>query len=309
MHIPVMINEVLGFLDPQRGEVIVDGTLGAGGHAAAIAEKIAPDGTLIGLDWDESMLTIAQERLAPYSIRKCFVNTDYRNIRDALNHCGVDGVDGILLDLGICSLQIDDPERGLAFRYDAPLDMRLDRHKSETAADLLNRRSERDIAHILWEYGEERWSKAIARAIVQRRMAGRMQTTGDLVGAVLEAIPRRFQDKRIHPATKTFQALRIAVNQELEDLEGAIETAFECLKPGGRLVILAYHSLEDRVIKQLFRRLSVEVELPLAMGASRVEHAPAAAQLLTKKPLEPTEEEVQQNPRARSAKLRAVKRL
>jgi 16S rRNA (cytosine1402-N4)-methyltransferase len=320
MHIPVMTKEVLEYLNPQPGQVVVDGTVGAGGHAVEIAQRIAPSGTLIMLDWDESMLELARTRLHEHTLQKYFVKSDYRDIEQAIAECGFQppfssphreggttgGVDAILLDLGLCSEQLDDPTRGLAFRFDAPLDMRLDRDRPETAAGLLARLPEREIARILWEYGEERWANAIARTIVQKRMAGRMKTTGDLVAAVLETIPRKFQDKRIHPATRAFQALRIAVNEELDDLEGAIESAARCLKRGGKLCVMSYHSLEDRAVKHTLRRLATPVEIPVGVGGdSRPKNQPLL-RLLTKKPIEASEDEVKANPRARSAKLRAA---
>lgn len=306
MHIPVMVKEVLEYLNPQPGQVVVDGTVGAGGHAVEIAQRIAPSGTLIMLDWDESMLDLTRTRLHEHTLQKHFVKSDYRDIEQAIAGCGFDAVDSILLDLGLCSEQLDDPARGLAFRFDAPLDMRLDKDRPETAADLLTKLPEREIARILWEYGEERWANAIARTIVQKRMAGRMKTTGDLVAAVLETIPRKFQDKRIHPATRTFQAVRIAVNEELEDLEGAIEAAVRCLKPGGRLCVISYHSLEDRVVKHTLRRLSTPVDVLVGVGGDLSPANTSLLRILTKKPIEASEDEVKANPRARSAKLRAA---
>lgn len=309
-----MVAEILRFLDPRPGEVFVDGTVGSGGHAAAIAARIVPGGTLVGLDWDEAMLRIAADRLRDFDITLHLVKSDFRDIETVLAKLDIGLVNGIILDLGVCSDQLDDPERGLAFRFDAPLDMRLDRSEGETAASLLNRLQEQEIARLLWEYGEERWANAIAREILRRRQKGRMKTTGDLVAAVLEAIPKRYQDKRIHPATRTFQAVRIAVNRELEGLGEAIEAMIRCLKLGKRLCVLSYHSVEDRIVKHTLKRLSLRQVEP-SFG-TRNKSSPRAmllsegprVKILTKKPLEPSEQEIQTNPRARSAKLRVAER-
>ncbi len=311
MHKPVMLEEVVNLLSPPPGGVVVDGTVGAGGHARALAERIGAGGTLIAIDRDASMLDLAYRHLRELPITLHMVHGDYRDLPTILDELGIPQVDAILIDMGVCSDQLDDPERGLAFRYDAPLDMRLDRSQPETAAHLLQRVSMGELARILREYGGERWANPIARAIIRRREAGRMNTTGDLVAAVLEAIPRKYQDKRIHPATRTFQAIRIAVNRELDRLQESLEAICACLRVGGRMVTIAYHSLEDRAVKHAFRNLSVrQLEPALATGArvSTSESRPIL-QVLTPKPLEPCEEEICQNPRARSAKLRAAQRI
>ncbi len=310
MHKPVMLGEVMSLLNLQPGEVVVDGTVGMGGHALAIAEHIAPDGTLIALDRDTTMLENARQRLSGVGVNQLFVHADYRDLPDVLDELGYPTVHAVLIDMGICSDQLDDPERGLAFRYDAPLDMRLDREQATTAFHLLQKIKQSDLAKILREYGDERWAGPIAKAIVRRRDRGQMNTTGDLVAAVMEAIPRKFQDRRIHPATRTFQAVRIAVNRELDDLEPAFIAIAQRLKAGGRMVVLAYHSLEDRAVKHAFRQLTTPVADLVGVGNGRSGEATAPAyQLLTPKPLEPTEAEIADNPRARSAKLRALKRI
>ncbi len=308
MHKPVMLSEVLEWLRPQPGMTIVDATVGAGGHAHAIAERLGDTGMLIALDRDESMLERAQARLEPLPCTKHFVHADYRDLPLVLDELGIHAVDGILIDMGVCTDQLDDPERGLAFRFDAPLDMRLDRSQSTTAYHLLQKIRQEQLVRILREYGEERWAVPIARRIIQRRNQGRMNTTGDLVAAVMEAIPRRFHDRRIHPATRTFQAIRIAVNRELDGLQEAIEAVCHRLKVGGRICVLAYHSLEDRAVKHAFRSLSGRVPTPTGAALSKAPSHPIL-RILTPKPLEPSEAETEANPRARSAKLRVAERV
>ena len=308
MHKPVMVREVLEYLNPPVGGVVVDATVGAGGHARAFAERVGREGTLIALDRDAQMLALAQQNLADIACMAYYLHADYRSLPEVLHELQIDAVDAILVDMGVCSEQLDDPERGLAFRYDAPLDMRLDREQPTTAYHLLQRVRLPELVRILREYGGEQWAKPIARAIIRRRDQGRMNTTGDLAAAVLEAIPKKFQEKRIHPATRTFQAIRIAVNRELDDLQPAFEAMAGCLKVGGVICVLAYHSLEDRAVKHAFRNLSQRVREPVGVGASATEAARPVLEILTPKPIEPSEAEIQDNPRARSAKLRAARR-
>lgn len=311
MHKPVMLDEVIRLLNPPPGGVAVDGTVGAGGHARALAEQLGAGGTLIAVDRDESMLNLAYQNLRDLPITLHRVHGDYRDLPAILDELSIRQVDAVLIDMGVCSDQLDDPERGLAFRYDAPLDMRLDRSQPETAAHLLRRVSVGELARILRDYGGERWAIPIAKAIIRRREAGRMNTTGDLVAAVLEAIPRKYQEKRIHPATRTFQAIRIAVNRELDRLQESLEAICSCLRVGGRIVVIAYHSLEDRAVKHAFRNLSIRQPVPaLATGTSTTQACTRPVlEVLTPKPLEPSDEEICQNPRARSAKLRAAQRI
>jgi 16S rRNA (cytosine1402-N4)-methyltransferase len=309
MHKPVMVREVLEYLNPPVGGVVVDATVGTGGHARALAERIGREGLLIALDRDAQMLTLAQQNLADIACMAHYIHADYRNLPEALQELQIDAVDAILVDMGVCSAQLDDPERGLAFRYDAPLDMRLDREQPTTAYHLLQRIRLPELVRILREYGGERWAKPIARAIIRRRDQGRMNTTGDLAAAVLEAIPKKFQEKRIHPATRTFQAIRIAVNRELDDLQPAFEAMAGCLRVGGTICVLAYHSLEDRAVKHAFRNLSQRARAPVGAGAPTPPSDRPVLEILTPKPLEPSEAEIQNNPRARSAKLRAARRV
>ncbi len=310
MHKPVMMREVVEFLNPPTGGVAVDATVGAGGHARALAERLGAEGTLIALDRDATMIELAQQNLADAPCIVHFVHADYRNLPEVLHELQIEQVDAILVDMGVSSVQLDDPERGLAFRYDAPLDMRLDREQPTTAYHLLQRIKLNDLMRILREYGGEHWAKPIARAIIRRRDQGRMNTTGDLAAAVLEAIPKKFQEKRIHPATRTFQAIRIAVNRELEDLQPALEAMVGCLKVGGVICVLAYHSLEDRAVKHAFRNLAQRTREPVGVGwAGEERPSTPVLEILTPKPLEPSEAEIQDNPRARSAKLRAARRV
>jgi 16S rRNA (cytosine1402-N4)-methyltransferase len=309
MHKPVMVREVLEYLNPPVGGVVVDATVGTGGHARALAERIGREGLLIALDRDAQMLTLAQQNLADIACMAHYIHADYRNLPEVLQELQIDAVDAILVDMGVCSAQLDDPERGLAFRYDAPLDMRLDREQPTTAYHLLQRIRLPELVRILREYGGEQWAKPIARAIIRRRDQGRMNTTGDLAAAVLEAIPKKFQEKRIHPATRTFQAIRIAVNRELDDLQPAFEAMAGCLRVGGTICVLAYHSLEDRAVKHAFRNLSQRACAPVGAGAPTPPSDRPVLEILTPKPLEPSEAEIQNNPRARSAKLRAARRV
>ncbi|MBN9502484.1 MAG: 16S rRNA (cytosine(1402)-N(4))-methyltransferase [Armatimonadetes bacterium 55-13] len=291
-HDPVMLQEVLEVLPLESGGVAVDGTLGLAGHAKEFARRVSPGGKLVGTDWDESMLAIARERLMEVEgVEKILIHADYRGLAEALNERGLEA-DGILLDLGLNSAQIEDSERGIAFKEAGPLDMRMDRSSGEPASSMLNRMSLDQIEQILWEYGDERWARAIARKIVERRKDEPLRTTQDLVDCVLAAIPVKARDKRIHPATRTFQAVRIAVNRELEDLEETFVEIAGCLKPGGVMAVLSYHSGEDRAIKRASKELIED-----------------GFEELFKKPKTPTAEEIARNPRSRSAKLRAVRRI
>ncbi len=287
-HVAVLPAEVLHYLAPAAGETIVDATVGAGGHARLIAERVGPAGRLIGLDRDESMLDIARPRLTGLPVTLLHANFD--RLRDVLDDLGVAAVDGVLADLGFCSDQVDDPERGLSFSQAGPLDMRLDPTRGEPASALLRRLNERDLADLIYEYGEERFSRRIARRIVEARRTRPVQTTEELAELVRRCVPRpRGKRSAIDPATRTFQALRIAVNDELGALERLLAQLPRCLKPSGRAALISFHSLEDRRVKTAFRDRSVW-------------------EALTRKPVQATEEEVRTNPRARSAKLRAAHR-
>jgi 16S rRNA (cytosine1402-N4)-methyltransferase len=300
-HIPVMTAEVVQFLQPGRGGLFVDCTVGLGGHARAILEAGAT--RLLGLDRDAEALARARETLALFADRITLVHADYRAIEEVLTLERIDRADGALADLGVSSLQLDEPGRGFSFQRDEPLDMRMDRSAGDSAADLVARSTERELADAIFQFGEERFSRRIARALVEARGEAPVNTTGRLAAIVRRAIPRR-QGRpgrgavRIDPATRTFQALRIWVNQELEGLDRFIEAAMRRLRAGARLVVITFHSLEDRIVKHTLRALE-----------HRSPAAGVAVKVLTKKPVVPTDEEVQRNPRARSAKLRAAERV
>ena len=294
-HVPVLTAEVLHYLQPGRGGLFVDCTVGLGGHARALLEAGAT--RVIGLDRDPDALAIARERLAPWSERVELVHADYRALDEVLDGRGIPFVDGALADLGVSSLQLDAPGRGFSFQRDEPLDMRMDRSRGGTAADLVAQSSETELADAIFRYGEERYSRRIARAIVHARREAPIDTTGRLASIVRRGIPRRGY-MRIDPATRTFQALRIWVNRELEGLDRFLEAAVRRLRAGARLVVITFHSLEDRVVKHTLRAL----ERGGAPGLKLLK-------VLTKKPVTPGDAEVRSNPRARSAKLRAAERV
>jgi 16S rRNA (cytosine1402-N4)-methyltransferase len=290
-HDPVMIREILEALPLMPGSVVVDGTLGLGGHSSEFLKAIDPGGTLVGFDWDANMLAEATRRLdAPEEVQIHLVHADFRSMKPEMERLKLKA-DGILLDLGLNSAQVDDPTRGFSFREGGPLDMRMDRSKGEPAAALLNRLSLHEISDALKEYGDERWALAIARKIIERRKESPLRTTEDLVECVLAAIPVRARDKRIHPATRTFQAIRILTNRELEGLEEALQDAASLLNEGGVLAVLSYHSGEDRIVKHVFRELAEE-----------------GFEELNRKPQAPSSEEIARNPRSRSAKLRCLRK-
>ena len=291
-HIPVMTAEVLQYLRPEQGGLFVDCTVGLGGHSRALLEAGAS--RIIGLDRDLDALARARETLAPWGDRVELVHADYRAIDEVLESRQIARVDGALADLGVSSMQFDAPGRGFSFMRDEPLDMRMDRSTGETVADLVAQSSERDLADAIFQYGEERFSRRIARALVEARRETPVDTTGRLAAIVRRAIPHRGGHVRIDPATKTFQALRIWVNRELDGLDRFVETAARRLRAGARLVVIAFHSLEDRIVKHTLRAL---------------QQRDGAVQVLTKKPLVPASDETDRNPRARSAKLRAAERM
>ena len=290
MHAPVLVAEVISHLAPARGGLFVDCTLGAGGHSRALLEAGAS--RVLGLDRDRSALSLAAETLHDRLDRVDMVHADYRTLGDVLDAHGLTGVDGgILADLGVSSMQLDDAERGFSFRSDAPLDMRMDRDSGPTAADLLRTADEAALADIIYEYGEERFSRRIARGIVRARETAPIETTGQLAAIVRRAVPSRGW-QRIDPATRTFQALRIWVNRELENVDNFLRAVARRLKTGARMVVITFHSLEDRIVKHTLRALAQAED--------------ARIRVLTKKPITPQPEELERNPRARSAKLRAA---
>lgn len=292
-HISVMSKEVLDYLNPKEGEVFVDGTLGLGGHATEILKKIGASGRLIGIDRDAKSLAQAQEILKEFSPCCEFVHDDYSHIREALKRLNISVVDGIILDLGISSFQLNNPQRGFSLQSEGPLDMRMDQDNPTSAYDLVNSLSEKEIAKILHDYGQERFNFRIAHNLVCERSKHPIETTQELSRIVMRSMPRGRKWQKIHPATRTFQAFRIAVNRELELLEMSINHCIDCLKSGGRLAVIAFHSLEDKIVKENFKKAALENQVKLLM----------------KKPLQPTEAETQRNPRSRSARLRVIERI
>lgn len=307
-HRPVLLRETIELLGPERGGLFIDGTLGLGGHSEAILEASA-DARVIGIDRDREALRLATERLARFGSRFRSVHANFREIEQVLADAGEREVSGVLVDLGVSSLQFDAQQRGFSFRHDAPLDMRMDSGSDEeTAAELLARLPEEEIARIIYEYGEERRSRRISRWIVERRERGEpISTTRELAELVARAVGKSKTD-RIHPATRTFQALRIAVNDELEGLGEFVETAIDLLQPDGRFAAISFHSLEDRIVKRTLRRLAGQCECDrrapvCSCGARRV------VEILTRRPLQPEQAELDENPRSRSAKLRGARKL
>ncbi len=288
-HLPVMLEEVVTCLAPVDGGLYVDGNLGLGGHTEGILEACGPTGRVVGFDWDAAALTLAQERLARFAGRVRFVHKNFASIKETLMELGIGTIDGLLLDLGLSSLQLDASGRGFSFKGSEPLDMRMDQRQTTTAAELVNEASEEELADIFFYYGEERQARRIAERIVTERRKERIVSTDQLVALVDQAIPKRFHPKKIHVATKVFQALRIAVNRELDSLEQVLADGAALLAPGGKFCVISFHSLEDRLVKQAFR------ENPLL-------------EVVTQKPLTPGRAECLRNPRARSAKLRVAAR-
>ena len=301
-HQPVLYKEIIHALQPHAGGRYVDGTLGAGGHARGIMEASAPDGQLLGLDVDPQALAIARRHLAPYEHRIHLVQASYTSLSTQLVQLEWGAVDGIVLDLGASSMQFDTVERGFSFLHDAPLDMRFGPHALQTAADLVNKYSERELADLIYQYGEERDSRKIARAIVRARP---IHTTRELVAAIEAVSPRR--GDRLHPATRTFQALRIAVNEELDSIETVLPQAVAALKPGGRFAVISFHSLEDRIVKDFFREQSRDRVNP-PYEQIYEEERKATLKEVNRKPIVPSDDEIKTNPRARSAKLRIVEK-
>lgn len=307
-HLSVLAREVMEQLAPRSGGTYLDGTLGGGGHSELILEKIGPDGLLIGIDRDQSALTAASERLQRFGNRFRPLQGSFGDLADLLKQEGISALDGLLLDLGVSSHQLDTDERGFSFRLDGPLDMRMDRSCGDSAADLLQDCSAAELEQIIKEFGEERWAKKIALRIVQTRQETPITTTFQLADLVAGTIPRRFHEDRIHPATRTFQALRIAVNQELEQVQQGVKAGIAALKPGGRIAVISFHSLEDRIVKHLFREAATGCTCPPRMPYCVCNRKPQL-RILTGRPVIAGTEETDRNPRARSAKLRAAEKL
>ena len=313
VHTPVLINEVVESLRPKSNGLYVDGTVGLGGHAAAILQMCAPDGRLLGIDLDSEALAIARQRLRIYTGQFTLVRGNFADLDRILEKVRPRlqsdiKVDGVLLDLGVSSLQLDTADRGFSFTCPGPLDMRMNRNQSLSAAQVVNQSSAGELADILTHFGEERWAQRIAHRLVQARKIQPISTTHQLAENVRQAIPKKSARARIHPATRTFQALRIYVNDELKNLRTGIDCAISALKPGGRISVISFHSLEDRIVKERFRDLSRTCICPPQIPICVCHHTPSL-QIITKRPITPKPDEVCQNPRSRSAKLRVALKI
>ncbi|MFQ5953290.1 MAG: 16S rRNA (cytosine(1402)-N(4))-methyltransferase RsmH [Candidatus Omnitrophota bacterium] len=292
MHYPVLLRETIESLDPEHGDVILDATLGGGGHAKEILGKILPGGRLIAMDRDPEAIKRAQEALRDFKDTVTYVNEDFRDVERVLETLGITAIDGAVFDLGISSFQVEDECRGFSFLKDGPLDMRFDQRKELSAAEVVNRFGREELALIVKEYGEERHAKLVAGAICSARKKRKIQTTGELVDIIVGAIGKKYRSQRLHPAARTFQAIRIYTNDELGALKEAIEKTVPYLRAGARICVISFHSLEDRIVKNMFRDMKRS----------------GALSVLTKKPVTPAKEEVRENPRSRSAKLRVAER-
>lgn len=294
-HVSVFLDEITAWLVTDRSKIFVDGTVGYGGHSERLLEKAGEDAVLIGIDRDEEALTFCRTRLGRFGSRAILLKGDFVDVKQLLRNVDIPAVDGALFDLGVSSPQLDDANRGFSFQEDGPLDMRMDQSTGTTAGELVNSLPESELADLIFQYGEERFSRRIARAIVRARERNALASTQDLTTVIKESVPAAYRHGRIHCATRTFQALRIAVNRELDVLEPAIRDAVDMLRPGGRIAVISFHSLEDRIVKHTFRALA--------------ERPHPQVTVLTKRPQVPSEAECQANPRARSAKLRVAERL
>jgi 16S rRNA (cytosine1402-N4)-methyltransferase len=294
-HLPVMLSEVLFWLRPQACGIYVDCTVGYCGHAVEVLHASQPSGILLGIDRDSHAISICNERLRAFGDRVVLVKAHFMDLKSILAERGISRVEGVLFDLGVSSPQLDEPSRGFSFRFEGPLDMRMDQGASLTAADIVNGLDEADLADMIYRFGEERYSRRIARAILRARRDQPLTTTGQLTSVIESAVPGHYRRGRIHCATRTFQALRIAVNHELDHLEASLRDAADVLLPGARLCVISFHSLEDRIVKQTFKALSTQPGGEL--------------EILTKRPQSPSQQELDQNPRARSAKLRVIQRI
>jgi 16S rRNA (cytosine1402-N4)-methyltransferase len=307
-HIPIMVEEVIRYLNCSPDKIYVDGTLGGGGHARAILQAIGPSGFLVGIDQDPDAITWVRRSLREFKSNFHIYHGNFTSLHEVLRQLHQEGVDGIFLDLGLSLNQIERSGRGFSFMRDEPLDMRMNPEGNQTAANIVNSLSEKQLADIIYRFGEERWARRIAKKIVQSRKEKKIVSSLRLAELVTRAIPAKYRSGRIHPATRTFQALRIAVNHELENLEKVLDHAIDVLNPQGRLCILSFHSLEDRIVKQRFKDLAQGCQCPPDFPVCICDHSPQV-RILTKKPVSASAAEVQANPMARSAKLRAVEKL
>jgi len=307
LHQPVLRTEVVDFLSPLAGKTVVDGTLGLGGHSEALLQA---DETIrvIGIDRDSEAITLASQRLDRFGSRFASIHGNFRDLDQHLDGLSIKTVDGLLLDIGVSSLQLDESERGFSFRRDGPLDMRMNRQAAKTAADWIHTATESELSDVIYRFGEERYGRRISRAIVRARESERIESTGQLADIVRKAVPAKYDHRRLDPATRTFQAIRMFLNDELGSLEAGLAVGFERLAVGGTFVVISFHSLEDRIVKRFFREKAKSCvcppKMPECVCGKEIE-----AEILTQRPLTATPEEVAANPRSRSAKLRAAVRL
>jgi len=307
-HIPVLLEKTIEYLDPKTGGVYIDGTLGGAGHSLEIVKRITPGGVLLGIDQDSNAIAAAKEHLEAYKGNVIIVHDNFKNIKAIAGNLGFCEVDGILLDIGVSSHQLDQEERGFSYMHDGPLDMRMDTERDYNASDIIESATEQELTRIIRDYGEEKWAVRIAKFIIEERKAGRIDTTFKLVDIIKKAIPAAARREGGHPAKRTFQALRIAVNNELEVLEQAIKDAVDILKPGGRLVVITFHSLEDRIVKTVFNNMERPCTCPPKLPVCVCGKVPLL-KVVTKKPVVAGDKELEANTRSKSAKLRAAERV
>ena len=306
-HVTVLLNEAVDILDIKPDGIYVDGTLGGAGHSLEIVKKLT-SGKLICFDQDINAISAAKEKLKDFMDKTILVHSNFENLREELNKLGIESIDGFLVDLGVSSHQLDVPERGFSYMQDAPLDMRMDNDAELSAYDVVNTYSEAELKRVIKDYGEENWSARIAKLIVERRATMPIRTTFELVDAIKAAIPKKMRDENQHPAKRTFQAIRIEVNRELDVIEKTLLAAVEMMNEGGVLAVITFHSLEDRIVKNVFKKLQYSCtcppEFPVCICNSK-----QIVEIITRKPILPSENEVEMNPRSRSAKLRAARKL
>ena len=306
-HVTVLLNEAVDILDIKPEGIYVDGTLGGAGHSLEIVKKLT-SGKLICFDQDINAISAAKEKLKDFMDKTILVHSNFENLREELNKLGIESIDGFLVDLGVSSHQLDVPERGFSYMQDAPLDMRMDNNAELSAYDVVNTYSEAELKRVIKDYGAENWSARIAKLIVERRATMPIRTTFELVDAIKAAIPKKMRDENQHPAKRTFQAIRIEVNRELDVIEKTLLAAVEMMNKGGVLAVITFHSLEDRIVKNVFKKLQYSCtcppEFPVCICNSK-----QVVEIITRKPILPSENEVEMNPRSRSAKLRAARKL
>ena len=306
-HVTVLLNEAVDILDIKPDGIYVDGTLGGAGHSLEIVKKLT-SGKLICFDQDINAISAAKGKLKDFMDKTILVHSNFENLREELNKLGIESIDGFLVDLGVSSHQLDVPERGFSYMQDAPLDMRMDNNAELSAYDVVNTYSEAELKRVIKDYGEENWSARIAKLIVERRATMPIRTTFELVDAIKAAIPKKMRDENQHPAKRTFQAIRIEVNRELDVIEKTLLAAVEMMNEGGVLAVITFHSLEDRIVKNVFKKLQYSCtcppEFPVCICNSK-----QVVEVITRKPILPSENEVEMNPRSRSAKLRAARKL